>query len=44
MDSCRTIPRDASILPAQEPFGRVRVSSYEDGACAPHDTEDAADL
>lgn len=44
MDSCRAIPRDSSILPAQEPFGRARVSCTEDGAFAPFDMEDAADL
>ena len=44
MDSCRAIPRDASILPAQEPFGIARVSWCEAGAFAPHDMEDAADL
>ena len=44
MDSCRANPRDSSILTAQEPFGRVRVSSSEDGVIAPFDMEDAADL
>ena len=44
MDSCRVRPRDSVFLPAQEPFGRARVSSREAGAFAPRHMEDAADL
>ena len=36
--------RQSSTLPAQEPFRRARVSCSEDGAFAPHDTEDGTDL
>ena len=38
------VPRDSSKIPAQEPFGRARVSCRETGAFAPRKMEDAADL
>jgi hypothetical protein len=44
MDSSRAGTRDSLTIPAQEPFGRARVSWCEAGAFAPHDMEDAADL
>jgi hypothetical protein len=44
MDSCRVRPLDSAFLPAQEPLRRARVSWCEDGAVAPLDMEDAADL
>jgi hypothetical protein len=44
MDSCRANPRNTAFPPAQEPFRRAQVSCNEDGAFAPHDMEDAADL
>ncbi len=44
MDPFRASLRDAASLPGQEPFRRARVSCSEDGAFAPHDTEDGTDL